>query len=1557
MDFVSPHYIGGKNCVVVESQRPLALKPVPQYSPSKKLSGKQRVISKAPEAKRMSNSKVIHSGWLGIQESSGLRSWKQRWCVHVDYGLFFYKDASEQHCVSSILLPSYTIRPCDASDSINKRYAFKAEHANMKTQYFVADSVESMDQWIRVLNQSALMITNNIEMQDNNTRLNQPFQSQTSAADYDGSITKSESLPEYYPPENPVESLCNGRHSSNDADTSEYTMPYLYSPNNSAPSNRSSYTQEEGIPSEQLRNRSPHSSAGSHGISGDYGDRIPQPQPTNYLPNAPHSRASISSSTYQYSNRPPEQFSRDDESYSSSLRLNSSQNNYIPGTLYTEDPHYSPISLKSISNNSNNNNDDNNNNNNYNNDDNNNINIYRSLEFITPDSQINNGFSYSDKDLPHSPSHSQILTDSTYPKEINYAVIQRHSNEGSLSPPVESHNGFPYSNNNSPFTQTLNSPQNSVVGEEQNLMPLNNTVGRYSKDMYGAQTDLSNLSLESDFDYRTSKQISSPEYATIQRRSTGNIGELYRTNSAINDRPNSISVPYRANSISVPSRHSVSDMPKQTSLQLLQNMHMNELRKHPSFSKTFPKDYSPNYQNISQTFSQYSDDDEQFDTVSYKESLNYNEDKLKQPSSNIPHKQYMSSIDPENTIDLVSLDNGTNNILYDYKGTSHNTSFPTRSFQELSVKPPEHSNDFEFGETNPPVSEYVNITARQSFADSSSHSELDRILPKSSPVSFQDYNYGRYSPAQSKHSEVHSPVLHNTTDAGSIPSPSMHLEKKENYINYQQPVLQSEHVIPVYKRNHRVQRNMSTVKEDPNMPDEEVIKTNRPVISKLKNNTARLRMSISADDLLGKTHEELVLLLIQLRRNKANFEKIRISLRQKLDSLRPFEHEYKQQIAEHNRVLDYSIEDKHGHYMELKKQCDEVENKLEMYKPIENLVDNMVTMGSLYGGNNYMLATQYRKHLLHPDEYIPPKNMIEFSRRHEEEQIFQQIEKDIQELTQDEADLEEKMDRLYLLDRLIQENSLAVTSLKSDKESLEGTLRGVLKEMSEPNDPQQLEHFHHKEQNIQKELSRTMQQLAESSKELEELNAESSKLEHEIALLRSKVHGDLNRSRTAATLSGDSSHTRYQIEKDLHRVQDVMHNLNKEGVRLSEALNTLKSPVTIEEDVNKTVKQATTYYETDIDTKITVDLALHHNSAAADDVEHVNSKFPEGRPDYVEYPQPNAVNLTERLNSPFEQNLVTDPIYVSQETPLLVEPQMKPGYPKPYYEGYGGIPDSELLSVDRTDDPSDPRNNWSIEDADDNTKRFFGLLPKDRPRVQTVRDVKRQAEQRRERVGGSDKSKSYAEEEMNREAEIAASDVRVKVSPRGRSRYLTISSSEPIKLEHALEQKSSLNSAAGDLIISSSLINNMPDIIQSSTLDKFDELTIDRELMMPEKVSIPERYMPDSDEEDISEEEKEKRREKSERIRKVLAEQSVSSWAKTNPEEMKDGLHEYIAKEKQNREKLLTITQELAMEVTRKSKAAAVERRKTWSGTSSFDYLSSMKTRPSIMNDQYMDDS
>ena len=39
---------------------------------------------------------------------------------------------------------------------------------------------------------------------------------------------------------------------------------------------------------------------------------------------------------------------------------------------------------------------------------------------------------------------------------------------------------------------------------------------------------------------------------------------------------------------------------------------------------------------------------------------------------------------------------------------------------------------------------------------------------------------------------------------------------------------------------------------------------------------------------------------------------------------------------------------------------------------------------------------------------------------------------------------------------------------------------------------------------------------------------------------------------------------------------------------------------------------------------------------------------------------------------------------------------------------------------------------WDVDTGDENTKRFFGLMPRDKPKGQTVRDVKRNAAQRKE---------------------------------------------------------------------------------------------------------------------------------------------------------------------------------------------------------------------------------
>lgn len=249
-----------------------------------------------------------------------------------------------------------------------------------------------------------------------------------------------------------------------------------------------------------------------------------------------------------------------------------------------------------------------------------------------------------------------------------------------------------------------------------------------------------------------------------------------------------------------------------------------------------------------------------------------------------------------------------------------------------------------------------------------------------------------------------------------------------------------------------------------------------------------------------------------------------------------------------------------------------------------NLVHNMVNMGSLYGGDNYMMASQYRKHLLSPEEYTPPKKMIEFSRKHQEDEMVQTLREEIQQLTKDEADLEEKLERLYELDRMLQEQSFKVTSLQEDKDMLELALQGILRQQDMSRDhPRELDNFLRQQRMIEKEHSRIMQFLAQASKELEETTAENNKVEHEVALLRSKVHGELNRSKSAPSLSEENYKNKVKMEKDLARVQDMMAGLTEQQAELSEAMKRfrrLSSGGGLENMLEKSEKEAPKQTET-----------------------------------------------------------------------------------------------------------------------------------------------------------------------------------------------------------------------------------------------------------------------------------------------------------------------------------------------------------------------------------------
>uniref|UniRef100_A0A1I8FKQ4 Uncharacterized protein n=1 Tax=Macrostomum lignano TaxID=282301 RepID=A0A1I8FKQ4_9PLAT len=142
---------------------------------------------------------------------------------------------------------------------------------------------------------------------------------------------------------------------------------------------------------------------------------------------------------------------------------------------------------------------------------------------------------------------------------------------------------------------------------------------------------------------------------------------------------------------------------------------------------------------------------------------------------------------------------------------------------------------------------------------------------------------------------------------------------------------------------------IETVREDPAMDDTQVLATapleeirRRYPVSGLAK-----RMSIAASDLLGKPHDELLLLLIQLQREKAALERRR----------------------EHCLRLI-------GSHPEIR----EAEQQAELSEPLLSFIANIIAMG----------AIEYRRHLLQPGQAKPSNPVIGRQRRRQEMEIARQ---------------------------------------------------------------------------------------------------------------------------------------------------------------------------------------------------------------------------------------------------------------------------------------------------------------------------------------------------------------------------------------------------------------------------------------------------------------------------------------------------------------------------------------------------------------------------------------
>ncbi|KRF78322.1 uncharacterized protein Dvir_GJ14476, isoform G [Drosophila virilis] len=348
-------------------------------------------------------------------------------------------------------------------------------------------------------------------------------------------------------------------------------------------------------------------------------------------------------------------------------------------------------------------------------------------------------------------------------------------------------------------------------------------------------------------------------------------------------------------------------------------------------------------------------------------------------------------------------------------------------------------------------------------------------------------------------------------------------------------------------------------------------------------------LDVSAGDLLSRTHEELVLLLIQLRRQSSQtaraIEQCCSDIHNVQNRLRGAEGLTR---AESIQRLDY-----------LKQHLLDLERQYEKSKPLVNLVDNMVKLGSLYRNDANGRAQP------------ATLDRLEFNQRMQERQMLQEEQKQWERLSPNQAELQAKVRELYQLDQLLQEESGILQSLQRDKEDLERALGGLRARIHDNNaTPMALEAAKKQQHILERELSRVHQLLAENSKvaqKLEQTVAGNARLEQELLTLRQKVQAtrsngagndpnQLNGNQTAAVLQSELERVQSLVgdmQRQRHELSSAVRQLTENSTRLYQEIgNKELSPPNGSNGSLKKRSNSTSWTETDLD----ANMHMHNGS-------------------------------------------------------------------------------------------------------------------------------------------------------------------------------------------------------------------------------------------------------------------------------------------------------------------------------------------------------------------------
>ncbi|XP_068152149.1 uncharacterized protein kmr isoform X4 [Drosophila tropicalis] len=797
-------------------------------------------------------------------------------------------------------------------------------------------------------------------------------------------------------------------------------------------------------------------------------------------------------------------------------------------------------------------------------------------------------------------------------------------------------------------------------------------------------------------------------------------------------------------------------------------------------------------------------------------------------------------------------------------------------------------------------------------------------------------------------------------------------------------------------------------------------------------------LDVSAGDLLSRTHEELVLLLIQLRRQSSQtaraIEQCCSDIHDVQNRLRSAEGLTR---AESIQRLDY-----------LKQHLLDLERQYEKSKPLVNLVDNMVKLGSLYRNDANGRAQP------------ATLDRLEFNQRMQERQMMQEEQKQWERLSPNQSELQAKVQELYQLDQLLQEESGTLQSLQRDKEDLERALGGLRARIHDNNaTPMAMEAAKKQQHILERELSRVHQLLAENSKKLEQTVAGNSRLEQELLLLRQKVQSSratgnglnndavhLNGNQTAAVLQSELERVQSLVgdmQRQRHELSSAVRQLTENSTRLYQEIGNKEMTAATSNGSLKKRSNSTSWTETDLDLNMQHSGSRQHlndstlnlstplyvdtnSSAKLSDYNRYNG----GSSDALEMsgvdsdgfldsnPFANLSNLekqeiktvrivkreserrhrdrSERGLSSSTQNL--DQV-LEEEQYAQQQQQQQQLYAQSLQEQMTNGHHSRSKSLPRNySEPPKPRHsrhmNGSIKqnghssynggyDYDRNSNYEHQPPPPPAPQsnghhqhphqqqqrehlnplanAYFAKQLQQQANPSRDSARVALRTKTESLQSLNKSLtdispepvfqSVAARQIINEMSagsasedtekivekvppqhkhrravPREKRRHYTAPNNvnqkamEKVQAENDMNRNNTNWRARDDLDMEVALRPRMnaPDVVRSALGqgEKISENTIDNLLLAPNKIVIPERYIPETTPE-LSPEEKKRRQEKVESIKKMLSEAPISSNENEHLPPSK------LNAEKKQREHLLQLNQILAQQVMQVSKIVA----------------------------------